>query len=182
VNLIDPWGLGPCPTGVPGECLADLPIVGRRPAPTGAPLAGYRTLGGVVAPGYGGVDQVSDVIVTAVRLDFVPPTNRPSPPPQGLRPGWSLRVMGPSAQYPNGYWRLRNSFGQYVDPSTMRPPGNVTTAQFQAQTHVPLPPGYFSRNMYTFPRLRGFIFIPYLHIQLQRLNCAYGQRVCDGSI
>ena len=48
--------------------------------------------------------------------------------------------MPPSSLYPNGYWRLYNQFGQAVDPATMRPPANVTKAEFQALTHVPLPP------------------------------------------
>lgn len=71
--------------------------------------------------------------------NFLPPTNSPQLPPTSLPPGYSVRVMGPTAQYPNGYWRVTNQYGQYVNPSTMKPPSNVTKPEFQAETHVPLP-------------------------------------------
>ena len=70
---------------------------------------------------------------------FETPTNPPQDPPTILPPGHSVRVMGPTAQYPNGYWVQTNEHGQPVDPSTNKPPSNVTQAQSRAQTHVPLP-------------------------------------------
>ena len=71
--------------------------------------------------------------------NFLPPTNPPSPPPASPPPGYTVRVMGPTEQYPNGYWRITNERGQYVDPSTMKPPSNVTRAEARAMTHVELP-------------------------------------------
>ena len=71
---------------------------------------------------------------------FETPTNPPQPPPTNLPPGHTVRVMPPTKDYPTGYWRQYNERGQPVNPSTGRPPANVTTSQFQAQTHVPLPP------------------------------------------
>jgi hypothetical protein len=62
------------------------------------------------------------------------------PPAEDKLPaGWHVRVMGPTEDYPNGYWRLSNADGHYVDPSTMSQPGNVSKALFRAMTHVPLP-------------------------------------------
>ena len=72
--------------------------------------------------------------------NFVTPTNPPQEPPSELAPGHSVRVMPPTEQYPNGYWVETNEYGQPVDPSTGRPPSNVTSAEGRAQTHVPLPP------------------------------------------
>jgi RHS repeat-associated protein len=73
--------------------------------------------------------------------NFEAPTNPPqdAPDPNSLPPGWSVRVESPTQQYPDGYWRLKNANDQYVDPSTGKTPSNVTKAQFQAQTHIPLP-------------------------------------------
>jgi hypothetical protein len=36
--------------------------------------------------------------------------------------------------------QMDNAQGQPVDPSTLKPPGNVTVPEFHARTHVPLPP------------------------------------------
>lgn len=71
--------------------------------------------------------------------NFIAPTNPASHPPSDLPEGFIVRAMPPTAQYPNGYWRLRNPDGHYVDPSTMRQPGNVSKAEFNAMTHVPYP-------------------------------------------
>ena len=71
---------------------------------------------------------------------FLPPTNPPQLPPTNLKPGQTVRVMGPNAIYPNGYWRLYEG-NQALDPSTgAQPKGNITTEQFNAMTHVELPP------------------------------------------
>jgi hypothetical protein len=48
---------------------------------------------------------------------FISPTNPPQLPPTDLPPGYSVRVMGPTPDYPDGYWRITNSGGQYVSMS-----------------------------------------------------------------
>lgn len=72
--------------------------------------------------------------------NFTEPTNPPQPPPAEPEPGYSVRVMPPTSQYPDGYWVETNAEGQPIDPSTGKPPSNVTKAQSRAMTHVPLPP------------------------------------------
>jgi RHS repeat-associated protein len=67
---------------------------------------------------------------------FVPPTNPPQVPPSSIPPGWRVRSMPPTQQYPNGYWRLEKPMPgggwQGIDPSTMKP-------GTQPQTHVEWP-------------------------------------------
>jgi hypothetical protein len=71
---------------------------------------------------------------------FEPPTNPAQPVPRTLPDGHSVRVMPPTPQYPSGYWVQTNANGQPVDPSTGKPPANVTRPQARARTHIPLPP------------------------------------------
>jgi len=72
--------------------------------------------------------------------NFLKPTNPAQLPPESLSPGHSIRPMGPTAQYPDGYWVETNAGKQPIDISTGRPPSNVTSAESRARTHVPYPP------------------------------------------
>jgi RHS repeat-associated protein len=72
--------------------------------------------------------------------NWLPPTNPPQLPPSTLPPGHTVRVMGPTKDYPNGYWRQYDQRGNPVNPATGEQPGSVTRAEAAAQTHVPLPP------------------------------------------
>jgi RHS repeat-associated protein len=68
---------------------------------------------------------------------FVPPTNPPQLPPTNIPPGWRIRPMPPTPQYPDGYWKLEKPMPQGgwqpIDPSTGKP-------GTRPQTHVPFPP------------------------------------------
>lgn len=53
--------------------------------------------------------------------------------------GSNIRIGNPKNGYPDGYWRAYKG-NQAINPSTGKPPGNVSKAQFNADTHVRLPP------------------------------------------
>jgi len=74
---------------------------------------------------------------------FITPTNppQPAPSPDSLPPGQTVRVMPPTTDYPDGYWRQFNEYGQAIDPSTGEYPGDSeSTPEFNSRTHIPLPP------------------------------------------
>ena len=52
----------------------------------------------------------------------------------------TIRVMGPTQNYPNGHWVQYNAAGHAIDPATGQQTGSVSRALHRAMTHVPLPP------------------------------------------
>jgi hypothetical protein len=69
---------------------------------------------------------------------FQPPTNPPQLPPEELPSGIRLFRGKPTAQYPDGYWKIEKFDGQgwqRLDPRTMKP-------RPHPDTHVPLPKDY----------------------------------------
>jgi hypothetical protein len=71
---------------------------------------------------------------------FRTPTNPPQLPPSTVPKGMNIRIMRPTQQYPNGYWRMEKPMpqggSQGINPATMRPGS-------QHETHIPLPPGFW---------------------------------------
>jgi RHS repeat-associated protein len=118
VKQHEPWDLFDCLVAGPGGC--------------GGPIGG-----GPMGGGGGGAKGAPKS-----PKDFVNPTNPPRQPPSAseLPEGHAVRIGPPTKEYPNGYWRQYNQGGQPVDPSTGRPPSNVTKPEFNSRTHVPIPP------------------------------------------
>lgn len=111
---------------------------------------GYRfgrclgTVGGLLAPaakggGGRGMSLPKPKGPPKPPKQFLPPTNPPAHPPTSLPPGHTVRPGPAKPGYPHGYWRQYHG-KQVVNPSTGKPPGNCTKPEFEAQTHVPLPP------------------------------------------
>jgi RHS repeat-associated protein len=96
--------------------------------------------------GVGDVDEPASVKgSTKSSPNFITPTNPAQLPPaeDDLPSGWNIRPGAPNVDYPNGYWKMTNEGGQAIDPSTGRPPGNVSRAMSRAMTHIPYPPGIY---------------------------------------
>jgi hypothetical protein len=102
----------------------------------------------LTVPGNNDHDFYIDVSATAVLVHncaapspkFEPPTNPAQLPPDEVPDGWRVRIMRPTEQYPDGYWKLEkpmsNGGWQPIDPSDMQP-------GTRPETHIPLPPGYW---------------------------------------
>ena len=149
--------------------LPELPPEGFTPSPEGSPLEIFtpppelpRFPDVVPAPGGGGIEIVPPAIPFPSIVhsgdgegdgeppktggsplptpNWVPPTNPPQDPPEEPPPGHTMRVMPPTDQYRDGYWVETYEQGQPVDPSTGKPPSNVTRPEARSRTHVPLPP------------------------------------------
>jgi RHS repeat-associated protein len=148
VNYDDPFGL--CPEGMrqlpDGTCVPGGLIF----LPVDVPLEVVEGVAALIGDAFeiakevfGGKDQPATATgggSPKPSPNFETPTNAAQPAPTNLPAGHTVRIGQPTEQYPNGYWRQYNESGQPVDPSTGKPPGNVTGAQARAMTHVPLPP------------------------------------------
>jgi RHS repeat-associated protein len=152
VNFSDPFGL----------CIG--PFVAICPEIVAVATAALAATAAWVASAYTTIARPGEVLTRASRSDqdnnatppatptpppssgprptpnFETPTNPPQPVPTSLPPGHTVREGPATPQYPNGYWRQYNEHNQPVDPSTGKPPSNVTRAEARARTHVPKPP------------------------------------------
>lgn len=147
LNLIDPLGLQDEAITCVGECIgidADIVISAPR-LPPPVPLPAFLTFefGDLIAAlnfALSVPPPEEEIIIraSAPRSPKVwdPITNEPQYPPRYLPPGWRVRKMPGTRDYPNGYWRLekqmKNGGWQAIDPATGKPgsPG---------ETHIPMP-------------------------------------------
>ena len=155
LNLIDPFGL--CTTSLCGVVNSALALI-QNFNPIATAYANESTHGPNAAPPVPGSPEANEQPVNPLGsgplvappgtpssagntpLILGPGGSGPKSSPNFLPPGYSFRTMPPTQDYPNGYWRLYNQNGQPVDPSTGKPPSNVTRPQFNSQTHIELPP------------------------------------------
>jgi len=133
---VDPWGLSEISQTIPTDAI--YPVY-----PVETAIGFFY--GGPVVRAYNFSRQVEGPICSPSgpkpAKNFIEPTNPPQNPPQNIPPGYSIRIGPKSEQYPTGYWKLENGSGQPVNPSTLRPPSNVTKVEARAQTHVRFPKG-----------------------------------------
>jgi len=151
INYSDPYGLASQSCDDPKT--PDIEVCGKRKKSRSAahdfipPGGGGGGSGMGPAMGHGDLDE-ADIIVTAIinpqqSPNFIPPRHPPAAPPRSVPPGFSVRHGPPMPGYPYGYWKLEKLMpdGKWhaVDPTTGKPPGNVSQPEGRARTHVAKP-------------------------------------------